>query len=228
MSMISELRNNVSREMETIGLPGIKSDGPHTQNEGRYAEALIQASLIAGLYPNLVARKSGDINLSSAANRKAKPHVSSVNSIKSQPLSRKSEIPMGRVEYVFYHEMIKGPAFFTLRNVNYVFSEVPILLLCGSKFEIREIPDICDEDENEEDSKTAKASLNEVVVSVDEWIEFRCKKDVANSLKMMRMRMSEAFLKFAKHGPRGLTKSDKEAVNGICTFMTQVFYIARK
>jgi hypothetical protein len=47
-------------------------------------QALWQAAISAGLYPNVATRKLGDVNFSTMTNRKAKIHVSSVNAVKGQ------------------------------------------------------------------------------------------------------------------------------------------------
>ena len=54
------------------------------QNRHFKEEALWQAAISAGLYPNVSTRRNGEVNFSTMTNRKAKIHVSSVNAVKGQ------------------------------------------------------------------------------------------------------------------------------------------------
>ena len=98
-------------------------------NRHHKEEALWQAAISAGLYPNVATRKMGEVNFSTMTNRKAKIHVSSVNSVKGQvslhcyqrfriasvllpvssrqPLNAKCQVPEGEVEFVCFGDMVK-------------------------------------------------------------------------------------------------------------------------
>jgi hypothetical protein len=59
-------------------------NGNGFRNRHDEEQALWQAAISAGLYPNVATRKLGDVNFSTMTNRKAKIHVSSVNAVKGQ------------------------------------------------------------------------------------------------------------------------------------------------
>ena len=83
----------------------MSTDGFHNRHNNE--QALWQAALSAGLYPNVATRKQGDVNFSTMTNRKAKIHVSSVNGLKGQQLNSKCQVPEGEVEFVCFGEMVK-------------------------------------------------------------------------------------------------------------------------
>ena len=101
-NMIADLRKNLQKELHGLGFPNIAQKGSHSRNEmtGDQSlwESLVQSVLVAGLYPNLATRVCGDVNFSTAYNRKAKVHVSSVNSLRGMPLSCKCELKKGTFE----------------------------------------------------------------------------------------------------------------------------------
>jgi len=134
MGMISELRRNVSRELVSMGMGDLQKEGGNwVRSEGQVAEGLLMSSLAAGLYPNVVMRQGGEVNFSTALNRKCKIHLSSVNSLRGQPLAQKCGLPPNGVEYALFGEIVKQANGFSLRNTSRVWSIVPILLLCGKR-----------------------------------------------------------------------------------------------
>jgi hypothetical protein len=149
------------------------------QNRNNKQHALWQAAIAAGLYPNVATRKQGEVNFSTMTNRKAKIHVSSVNSLKGQPLNSKCQIPKGELEFVCYGEMVKGSHFFTLSQTTHLPSVLPILLLCGTSLSIHPI------DGHDEQKQS--------VLNLDNWISFRCSTDVASRLVILRRRLEGSF-----------------------------------
>ena len=104
MQLLLDLKRTVAREVQSCGLPDPFKGGFVSRNEGDVG--LIQAALIAGLYPNVVRRNMGEVNWSTALNRKTKIHVSSVNSIRGG-LSGKCQ---RAEEWLIYGECVKGPS----------------------------------------------------------------------------------------------------------------------
>jgi hypothetical protein len=150
----------------------------HNRNQNK--EALWQAALAAGLYPNICTRQKGDVNFSTMTNRKCKIHVSSVNSVKGQPLNSKCEIPVGEVEFVCFGEMVKGAHTFTISQTTHLASPLPLLLLCGTSLTVRPV--------DADDGAYA-------VLGLDDWIVFKCSAEVAAGLVVLRKRLDAAFLK---------------------------------
>jgi hypothetical protein len=104
---------------EGLGFPPSAQNGYHNRN-GDFNEAFLQATICAGLYPNVAYRRQGYINFSTMTNRKAKIHLSSVNAIKSQPLSMKCEVASDKVEFVVFGELVKGKTMFTMDNTTHL------------------------------------------------------------------------------------------------------------
>ena len=103
---ISDLRKNLTRELSSLNFPGpMNKKSFHNRHDNE--QALWQAAISAGLYPNVATRKNGEVNFSTMTNRKAKVHISSVNAVKGQPLNSKCQIPDGEVEFVCFGEMVK-------------------------------------------------------------------------------------------------------------------------
>jgi len=177
IQMIADLRRNISRELDSLKFPN-PMDTNGFQNRHHREEALWQAAISAGLYPNVASRKCGDINFSTMTNRKAKVHVSSVNSVKGQPLNAKCQIPEGEVEFVCFGEMVKGKRHFTMSQTTHLASPLSLLLLCGVSLSVR--PDNIDERYS--------------ILNLDDWVIFKCKTDVASGLVMLRKRLESAFL----------------------------------
>lgn len=187
LNMISDLRKNVSRELEGLGFPPSSQSGHHNRN-GDFNPAFLQASICAGLYPNVAYRRQGDVNFSTIANRKAKIHLSSVNSIKSQPLSMKCQVASNEVELVCFGELVKGKAMFTMENTTHLVSPLPLLLLCG-QLHIRQIHFAPPEASSVPNHQTVQKSI----LSVDDWLVFLCEPAVASALVVLRQRLDSAF-----------------------------------
>ena len=178
MQMISDLRHNISRELKSLNFPDPMETGTfHNRNQNE--EALWQAALSAGLYPNICTRQRGDVNFSTMTNRKCKIHVSSVNAVKGQPLNGKCQIPAGEVEFVCFGEMVKGAHMFTISQTTHLASPLPLLLLCGTSLTVYPDP---------YDNQFA-------ILTLDDWIIFKCLSDVAAGLVVLRKRLDAAFLK---------------------------------
>lgn len=198
MKMIADIRKNTARELVSVGLPNaIQNGGFH--NRGANDEALMQASITAGLYPNVASRVSGEFNFSTKTNRKAKVHVSSINSCKGQPLASKCTKSKGDVEFIIFGELVRGVGSFTMSQTTHLVSPLPLLLLCG---ELRVRP-----------AKVASEEYkNMSVLSVDDWILFLCDSDVATNLVILRKRLNRAFLKLVSKGIDSLESMEKDAV----------------
>ena len=178
LQMIGDLRKNLTRELSSLGFADPMSGG--YQNRHSTHQALWQAAIAAGLYPNVATRKQGEVNFSTMTNRKAKIHVSSVNALKGQPLNSKCQLQKGELEFVCFGEMVKGSHFFTLSQTTHLPSVVPILLLCGTSLSIHPIDD---------DDEYHKYSI----LNLDNWISFKCTADVASRLVILRRRLEGAF-----------------------------------
>lgn len=199
MQMISELRRNITRELQSLNFPDpMKLGGFHNRNQDK--EALWQAALAAGLYPNVCMRQRGELNFSTMTNRKCKIHVSSVNAVKGQPLNNKCQIPVGEVEFVCFGEMVKGAHMFTISQTTHISSPLPLLLLCGSALTVQPDPN---------DNQFA-------ILCLDDWIIFKCYADVAASLVVLRKRLDSAFLRALAQpsflGNQHMDPQDRDAI----------------
>ncbi len=199
MQMISELRRNIARELQSLSFPDpMKPGGFHNRNQNK--EALWQAALAAGLYPNVCTRQRGEMNFSSMSNRKCRIHISSVNAVKGQPLNNKCQIPAGEVEFVCFGEMVKGAHMFTISQTTHIASPLPLLLLCGTALTVHPEPD---------DDQYA-------ILGLDDWIIFRCHADVASKLVVLRKRLDGAFLKALAQpafiGDQNMDAQDRDAI----------------
>ncbi|GMI09086.1 hypothetical protein TrVE_jg12394 [Triparma verrucosa] len=195
--------HTMSRELTSVNLPSPLKAGHHTRNDGR--EDLIAACMCAGLYPNILRREAGESNYSTALNRKCKIHASSVNALGGSPLSRKSQTG----EWLVYHECIKGPNSFQVRGVARIWDILPILIFCGT-MGVREC-----EDEGMQ------------IVTVDEWIAFKMAEPEIESLKKMRGKMDEVFIKFTENNGK-LSEGDWKAVDEVCSCLKQGYEKKRK
>jgi len=210
LNMISDLRKNVSRELEGLGFPPCSQQGYHNRN-GDYNPAFLQASICAGLYPNVAYRRQGDVNFSTMANRKAKMHLSSVNAVKSQPLSAKCQVAEDAVELVVFGELVKGKAMFTMENTTHLVSPLPLLLLCG-QLHIRPIQFAPTE---------SSASTNKAILSLDDWLVFLCEPETASALVVLRRRLDWAFSRITSdpHNFTELPVDIKDAVDTLSTVL---------
>ena len=189
LNMISELRHVVSRELEGLGFPPCSQNGYHNRN-GDFNPAFLQASICAGLYPNLAFRRTGDVNFSTLTNRKAKIHLGSVNAVKSQPLSTKCQVAEDQVEFVVFGEMVKGKAMFTMENTTHLVSPLPLLLLCGH-LHVKQIR-LAPAGTKSMDANSTSA-IQKSILSLDEWLVFLCEPEVAAALVVLRQRLDSAF-----------------------------------
>jgi ATP-dependent RNA helicase DHX36 len=181
LNQISSLRTHVSRELEFLGFPPSSIQGYHNRNGDR--PAFLQASICAGLYPNVAWRRRGDVNFSTISRQKAKTHLSSVNAVKTQPLSTKCQVAEDEVELVVFGELVKGKTMFTMDNTTHLVSPLPLLLLCG-QLNVRPITFAATE--------TSK-STTQALLSVDDWLVFMCDTNTASALVVLRKRIDSAF-----------------------------------
>jgi len=188
LNMISDLRKNVSRELENLGFPPCSQSGYHNRN-GDFNPAFLQASICAGLYPNVAYRRQGDVNFSTMTNRKAKFHMSSINAVKSQPLSTKCQVAENQVEFVVFGELVKGKAMFTMENTTHLVSPLPLLLLCG-QLHTRPIHFAAAESTS---AATNKPPTKKAILSLDDWLVFLCEPETASALVVLRQRLDSAF-----------------------------------
>ena len=212
LHMIAEIRKNLARELSLVGFPspaatrfqasgskgGKESLAYHNRHDND--QALWQAAIAAGLYPNIAFRRRGDVNFSTMTNQKVKVHISSVNAVKGQPLNSKCEIPNGHVEFVCFGEMVKGTAqFFTVNQTSHLASPLPLLLLCGTRLTVRPVHESEEEvgsTTNKQSSKSGpKTSNNQktAILTLDDWIVFQCPADVAAYVVVLRKRLDAAF-----------------------------------
>jgi len=174
INMIADLRRNIARELITIGFDDPHSKNWHNRNSVEMNLPFLQATIAAGIYPNLASREEGQSNFKTLGNRKAKIHLSSVNACKGQPLSRKSQI----LEYVAYGELVKGVSSYTLSLTTHIASLMPILLT-AKEFRIR--PLHLDGDQTRES-----------LITVDD-IKCRCENESAFGLTVLRNRCMAIF-----------------------------------
>lgn len=205
LNMISELRNVVSRELEGLGFPPCSQSGHHNRS-GDFNPAFLQASICAGLYPNLAFRRSGDINFSTISNKKAKIHLGSVNAIKSQPLSSKCQVAEDQVEFIVFGELVKGKAMFTMENTTHLVSPLPLILLCG-RLHIKQVH-FAPSDMN------CKLSVQMSILSLDNWLVFLCEPETASALVVLRQRLDSAFSRITSDPSNftDLPAAEKDAV----------------
>lgn len=201
---IAELRRNITRELTSLQFfDPMNSNGKSFHNRHQNEEALWQAALAAGLYPNVATRKQGDANFSTMTNRKCKIHISSVNAAKGQPLNAKCQVAKDQVEFVCYGEMVKGAHFFTISQTTHLASALPLLLLSGTLLTVRPDP----------------GDTNFAILELDDWIVFKCHRDVASGIVILRKRLDKAFLNVladpASLGSDRMPAIDKDAVEVI-------------
>jgi hypothetical protein len=210
INMISEVRKNVARELKSIGF-----DDPNNMNNwyNRHANRgnlpHLQTAICAGLFPMIASRKEGEKNFRTLSNQKGKIHLSSVNSIKGQPLSRKSQM----LEYIAFGEIVKGTASYTLNQTTHLASTIPLFLLCGT-FRIR--PAYMDGEE----------LANISVISVDNAISYQCDKEAAYTLAILRRRLDDIVLHIVSnpaHGMANLADIERKALSTLDTVIKSTF-----
>lgn len=198
MQMIADLRKNISRELISLGFENPAAPKQY-HNRHDNDHALWQASIAAGLYPNVASRRRDDVNFSTMTNRKAKIHVSSVNAVRGQPLNSKSDVPKDQVEFVCFGEMVRGTHFFTINQTTHLASPLPLLLLCGTSLSVHPEP----------------GNDKYAILNVDDWIVFRCNADTAAHIVILRKRLEKAFWDFVSNPVAGwdsLDETERDAV----------------
>ena len=222
MQMIADLRRNLSRELVSIGFPASNDKDNYHNRFGDADPALLQASIAAGLYPNIAMRRTGDVNFRTSSNLKAKVHIGSVNACKGQRLSIKCAVKKNNVELVAFNEMVKGVSKFTMSNTTRLSSPLPLILLCGKSLTIRDFKDESSDDCEGANEKVEKKS----VLSVEDYIVLQCNKEVASHLVILRSRLEEAFINMIRspsHGFNALKDEEKDAVNTTCVLLRKLF-----
>ncbi|KAL3922622.1 MAG: hypothetical protein SGILL_002109 [Bacillariaceae sp.] len=208
LDMVGSLRKNLSRELGYLGYNDPNGHGYQNRHDKQHV--LWLTNLAAGLYPNIATRKRGEVNFSTATNRKCKLHVSSVNAIKGQPLNAKCAIPAGDIEFVCYGEIVKGKHFFTLSQTTHLPTPLPLLLLTGNSLSIHPAG-------KEEDYS---------ILSLDQWITFKCEVEAASALTILRKRLNSAFwnsLSDPKHGLQGLIAVEHDALECLGVLLKSAF-----
>lgn len=202
INMIADLRKNVARELTQIGFdqPTDLNSWCNRNSNKRGNLAFLQAAIAAGLYPNIAMREAGEMKFKTKSNQSAKIHLSSVNACKGQPLSRKSQM----LEFIAFGELVKGVASYTLNQTTHLATIVPILLLCGT-FRIRPAYQ-----KGEELSNTS-------VVSVDE-IKYKCEKDSAFALAVLRRRLDDIVEHIVSNPAVGMKNLDEKEWKALATF----------
>jgi len=224
LNMISDLRKNVSRELERQGFPPCFKQGYHNRN-GNTNPAFLQASICAGLYPNVAYRRQGDVNFSTMTNKKAKMHMGSVNAVKSQPMSMKCQVAEDAVELVVFGELVKGKAMYTMENTTHLVSPLPLLLLCG-QLHVRPIEFA----PPETTAKNKTHIIQKAMLSLDSWLVFLCEPETASALVILRKRLDSAFSKITADPANftNLPSSEKDAVDTLSSVLNSSHTAAPK
>jgi hypothetical protein len=202
--MISDLRQNLKRELSSLGFPDpLNSNGYHNRYDRQHA--LWQGAIAAGLYPNVATRKRGEVNFSTMTNQKCKIQNGSVNAIKGQPLNSKCQIPDEEVEFMCFGEMVRGSfRGFMCSQTAHLASCVPLLLLCGTSLSVH--PDAGDPE-----SKFA-------ILNLDDWIILKCDAEAAAGIVVLRKRLDSSFCNSIKQPasfPGHLTALEKDAIEAL-------------
>jgi HrpA-like RNA helicase len=227
LQMIGDLRKNISRELSSLGFVDPTTNGYHNRHDKEHA--LWGAAIAAGLYPNVATRKPGDVNFSTMTNRKAKIHVSSVNSLKGQPLNSKCQIPKGQIEFVCFGEMVKGSHFFTLSQTTHLPSPLPLLLLCGTSLSIHPMAtDTDDGDDGDDDDEQQPHQPLYSILNLDDWIIFKCPTEMASRLVVLRSRLEGAFWNAISQPSRDPKQSLKPAEQDALDTFSEVLQSALK
>ena len=198
MQMISDLRQNLKRELSSLGFADpFRPNEYHNRCDRQ--QALWQGSIAAGLYPNVATRKRGDVNFSTMTNQKCKIQNGSVNAIKGQPLNGKCQVPNGQVEFMCFGEMVKGNRLFMCSQTTHLASCLPLLLLCGTSLGVYPHGD----------------SKEFAVLNLDDWIIFKCEVEAAAGIVVLRKRLDVTFRNAVKQPsrfPGNLNKLERDAI----------------
>lgn len=211
MQMISDLRQNLTRELSSLGFPNPSiRDQFHNRHDNE--DALWHAAIAAGLYPNIASRKQGEVNFTTMTGQKVKVHVSSVNAARGQPLSAKCQIPEGEVEFLCFGEMVKGLKMFNANQTTRLPSPLPLLLLCGTSLTVRPHPD----------------NHAEAILSLDDWIVFKCDAETAARIVVLRKRLESAFWNTVSNPSRPmLTDAEQDAVEIMGTVLQSAHIVSQ-
>ena len=209
MQTLTSLRKTAANELLSCGLSDPNHNGYFNRVAHKNNDALLQASICAGLYPNIASRRQGEINFSTKMDRvKAKIHMSSVNCCNGQTLSRKCSIRKGETEFVVFGELVRGVSSFTMSQTTHLFSPLPLVLLCG---ELKVRPAVL---RTSATLDTENESSEESVLSIDDgWMLFRCSSQYASGIVTLRKRLQAIFLKFTKSGADALKEEDKDVLD---------------
>ena len=211
LQMIGDLRQNVSRELVSLGFPKTSSlDGYHNRHDRKEDLSLWQAAIAAGLYPNVAFRSKGEANFSTMTNRKARIHVSSLNAARGQPLNGKCQVPVGELEFIAFGEMVRGVTSFTMSQTTHLTSALPLMLLCGTSLRVSPA-NSSSGDDNDNDTPMS-------ILSLDDWIVMSCPADTASALMILRKRVESAFWRITGNpsvGMSHLSAAEQDAVETV-------------
>jgi ATP-dependent RNA helicase DHX36 len=194
LQMIADFRRNISRELVAMGFPDPTNSSTsawYNRNETNANLPFLQSTVVAGVYPNVACRQAGATKFTNHTKRSLKIHLGSINACKGQPLSKKSTA----LEFIAYGEMVKGKIMYTLNQTTHLSSVIPIMLLCGN-FRVRPYRSGSVGGIQEERHDGANAMS---VLSVDDWICFKCHKNFASGLAILRKRLNVIFHHFVSN-----------------------------
>lgn len=215
MKMISDIRRNVAKELQSTGFPDPNLNGYYNRH-GQNDHALLQAAICAGLYPNIATRQRGEANFSTMNNRKAKVHVSSVNGCSGQTLAVKCNVKKYDTEIVVFGELVRGVNMFTMNQTTHLFSPLPVILLCGN---LRIFPHLYESFDTGVYIPCSDEESDLSVLSVDDWISFRCPSKIASSLVVLRRRLQGVFLKFVSKGVDSFQRVDIDILDTLSSVL---------
>jgi HrpA-like RNA helicase len=176
VQMMAQSRGNLTKELTPLGFPCPSLPGQY-HNRHENVEALWQATIAAGLYPNIATRRTGAAYFTTIWNQKMKIHPSSVNAVKGQRLHSKCHISKDDLEIVCFGEIVKGDETYTASQTTRLQSPLPILLLCGTSLRVQPHPD----------------NDGEAILNLDDWIVFKCDVSLAAQIVLLRKRLHSAF-----------------------------------
>ena len=214
LDMISDMRSSLNRELQYLKFPQSSAMNQY-HNRHNKDDALWQAAIAAGLYPNLACRSSSQTNFTtiSSMRQKAKIHNSSVNSVKGQPLSGKSTIPDGELDFVAFGELVMGPQVLTMSQTTHLSSALPLLLLCGTSLSVFPKNDeIC-------------------LLNLDDVAVFECPSETAANIVLLRKRLESGFWRYIDDpsvGLHGLNPAERHALDIVGTVLRSAHQTARK
>lgn len=210
--------------------------------------ALLTAVVCAGLYPSVASRTVGDVNFTTTCQKKAKLHQSSVNYHPGSRFTRASTAEAHRAmgggpEFLVFSEVVRTPSIFVISNTTPV-PVVSLFLMCGD-LKVRGMKGLLSgekgrqevggeeaegeeaegeeegEEEVEEEDDDGEGNLGEqALLLLDDWITFRCPKEVALQLLALRLRLQDAFLVFVKHPQARLSETCQDALRSAVRLLT--------